>query len=113
MRRRALGNIQELYNSCTISLIGKLLLLQLINLGLWETVHPPPTPRGNKSPWVTVIIVVREKKSQLYSFNKKLTSIKRTFYRLELKETNLLRVSTQMAMNALVSVSVPIKQNGG
>ena len=70
MRRRALGNIQELYNSCTISLIAKLLLSQLINLGLWETVHPPPTLTGVKSPWVTVIIVVREKKSQLYSFNK-------------------------------------------
>lgn len=45
MRRSALDNIQELYNSCTILLIAKLLLLQLINLGLWETVHPPP-PQG-------------------------------------------------------------------
>ena len=58
---------QELYNSCTISLIGKLLLLQLINLDLWETVHPPPTPRGVKSSWVTFTIVVRGKKNRSYT----------------------------------------------
>lgn len=43
MRRRALGNIQELYNSCKSNNLPINEIVQLINLGFWETVHPPTT----------------------------------------------------------------------